>query len=91
LRLLIESGVDIHQKFPGDNTVLHLHLANDRTSPNTEKIIEMTTMLIAAGADINARNADGKTPLCMAREGKYKPTEYVERMTSFMIENGAVE
>lgn len=57
---ILDSGGDVHQRDQAENAVLH-HAAAIQES------VELGSFLIRYGADVNAVNADGNTPLDLAR------------------------
>ncbi len=57
---ILDSGGDVHQRDQAENAVLH-HAAAIQGS------VELGSFLIRYGADVNAVNADGNTPLDVAR------------------------
>ncbi len=59
-KLLIKRGFDLKQGDYADNTALHQAVKGKHG-----KLIDL---LISKNADVNAKNQDGKTPLCLAVE-----------------------
>jgi len=57
VRMLLEAGVDPTATCSNGNTALHESVAGDGTN------LVAATELLNAGADVNARNNDGQTPL----------------------------
>ncbi len=57
---LLDSGEDVHQRDQAKNSVLHRAAA-------IQGSVEIGAFLIRYGADVNAVNGDGKTPLDVAR------------------------
>ncbi len=57
---ILDSGGDVHQRDQAENAVLH-HAAAIQGS------VELGAFLIRYGADVNAVNGDGNTPLDVAR------------------------
>jgi ankyrin repeat protein len=63
VRILLEAGAAIPHNRPGDDPLLVQVMKHDRPSASREL---GTLRLIAAGADVNASNEDGDTPLKQA-------------------------
>ena len=85
IKVLIEAGANInHRKKNGDN-VLHFTLERPDTI-RTEFAIE----LVKLGADVNALNAKGQSPLNLLRGRKhYKWSRDEETLEKLLIKNGA--
>ncbi len=65
-RVLLESGYEVdHREDPSRKTALHLAAA----MPFTSDASAVVTLLIEAGADVDARTAKGRTPLAVALAG----------------------
>jgi ankyrin repeat protein len=68
VKLLISAGVDVNLKGPGvGQTPLHVTWMQ----PNTQAAIEIATILLDSGANVNARNMLGFTPLISAITAVY--------------------
>ena len=63
--LLQHYNINVKEVDGNRNTALHYNVSND---PQTEEDTEIGKMLIAAGADIQSANFDGKTPQDMAMD-----------------------
>lgn len=59
IKQLLAQGMDVNAKGPSDNTLLHFAA---RTG-----YLHVASLLISIGADLNARNDSGQTPLQVAR------------------------
>ena len=62
VRLLLDAGASVHLKNDAQDTALHLAARRGRT--------EAARLLLEANADFLARDADGRTPLFHAIEGR---------------------
>jgi ankyrin repeat protein len=62
---LIDAGANIHARSIFGATPLHLAIS----SVVTEASLETVRILLSAGADTNAADQDGRTPLDKARDG----------------------
>lgn len=88
VKILLAAGADPNAADePYGYTVLHSAAeafgAPDSTQTEIDNITETVRLLLAAGAKINVKNADGHTPLFYARQ-QYRP--YVEKL---LLEAGA--
>lgn len=61
---LIEKDAFVNHALTNGDTPLHLAVLHGR--------VEVAESLIRAGADVNARNAEGKTPFDLATDEKSK-------------------
>ena len=61
----LEEGADVHVRYEHDNTVLHHAASLDAA---------VTTLLLEAGAQVNARNNTGRTPLHWAAANRNSAT-----------------
>ncbi len=57
-----------------------LHWLADIAAIGGDSRVEMLCVLVAHGADINARSADGETPLTLAREASGQGDELAEEL-----------
>ena len=63
VRALIELGADVHYRDWGGDTALHCAVQGDQE----EAAVEVTQLLLAAGADASAADDDGEMPLHMVK------------------------
>jgi ankyrin repeat protein len=72
MRVLLERGADVTLQTSGNGYdpagMTALHEFADTTSLNERNNIAKAELLMAAGADVNARDASGRTPSRVARE-----------------------
>jgi uncharacterized protein len=74
VRLLLDHGADVNLKYLHDMTPLHIVLHRDHWEGRADTFkerYEFATLLIERGADLAARDEDGKTALDYARERGY--------------------
>ena len=74
-KLMLEGGGDIHMRVSGGNNLVHMLVLGSK-KPNTENhqttnlaistFEEMLKLLVSYGADVNAQNGEGQTPLHLA-------------------------
>ncbi len=57
-----------------------LHWLTDMAAAGGDRRVEMLRALVARGADINTRSADGETPLMLAREAGGQGDELAEEL-----------
>jgi ankyrin repeat protein len=79
VKLLLEAGIDPNARGAGGNTPLHEAMSGDGSN------LVAAEELLAAGADINAINDDGMTPLLLHYETLF---DY-DRVVPFMLKHGA--
>jgi ankyrin repeat protein len=60
VKLELQEGADINEKFAGDETALHAAAVNGH--------VELVKFLLSQGADRTAKDVNGVTPLEMARQ-----------------------
>ena len=63
LQLFLEKGLDVNQVNSNNETLLHVAAVRHR---NITMLLEIVSLLLEAGADVNATDIDGKSPLVMA-------------------------
>ncbi|RWS26208.1 Poly(ADP-ribose) polymerase pme-5-like protein [Leptotrombidium deliense] len=84
--LVASKGVDVKEvDIDSGNTALH-YLVD---SPNGESILEAVKSLVANGADVNAVNKDGSTPLHLLVNARTGETDTIYDVEEFLIESGA--
>ena len=66
VRALIELGADIHHRSIGAETAFHVAVRHDNVEMVEQQAVEMTRLLLAAGADPKAANVHGCMPLHVA-------------------------
>ena len=76
----LDRGEDVHSKDPSGNSVLH--------QAATQGVVELGAFLIRYGADVNAVNGDGQTPLDFARSAS-KP-EFEQLLLAYGARSGTV-
>ena len=104
---LVEAGADVNARDDSANTPLHAARSNpaprrctppagagSRPCAPAGKGPEVVTLLLEAGADVNARNAQGGTPLLHAAQGLTDPDSRTEgtagpAIVSALLEAGA--
>ena len=59
-----------------------LHWLADMAAAGGDSRVEMLRSLVARGADIDARSADGETPLMLAREASGQGDELAEELVA---------
>eukprot|EP00899_Mesostigma_viride_P017184 jgi/Mesvir1/25467/Mv01732-RA.3 len=83
VRLLIEKGADVNAAHPKyQNTPLHLAATHDKPDsqtffgasarPPVDGQMDTVQLLLEKGADVSARNKNGKTPHKMAVDGNFR-------------------
>lgn len=84
LPLLLEYGATAHTRGDGQTA---LHIICDLNSQNFQ---EAVSLLLAAGADINALDAKGRTPLDLLEQStRHENRDNVSRNCEFLIQLGA--
>ena len=68
---LLAAGADVHVRFPGGKTVLHLAIEHEEFHGYTNLIRD----LLEAGADPNLKDKNGDYPLLQILYGGYEPLE----------------
>jgi ankyrin repeat protein len=83
--VFIQRGGDVHHRDNDGRTPLHWFAASEET-PTSKHSLEVIEMLLAEGADVNARTSSGATPLSILR--KKHPTRHIRKM---LIDAGGTE
>lgn len=78
VELLIEKGIDVHQKTPAGKTALHFNAADGRSDQP-----RITEMLLKAGIDVHACKVDKQSALHLACRSGY------EEVANLLIRAGA--
>jgi ankyrin repeat protein len=79
---LLNAGAAVTDTDPQGNTPLHLAAAMSTQS--------MVQMLVEKGADVNAKNQKGETPLMKAQTNNYKgKTEQKDKIIAYLTKKGA--
>ncbi len=81
VRILLESGADVEGDCPGITPLLVLANPKNHTDIPTNKLLEMCTILIEYGADVNFKPKNGKSFLCECKSVD---------LCKLLIERGAI-
>ncbi|KAN0142123.1 Ankyrin repeat-containing domain protein [Lactarius tabidus] len=80
-QMLLERGVDVHARNKFHATALHLAALSGRP--------DIVKLLLDHGANPNAENGQGRTPLDSVTRGKYKSREHGVSIARLLLELGA--
>ncbi|KAH8987324.1 ankyrin repeat-containing domain protein [Lactarius akahatsu] len=80
-RLLLEHGTDVHTRDEDHGTTLHSAAFGGR--------LGLAQVLLQCGANPNAKNKWGETPLHLLSRGKYYPQEHGVGIARLLLERGA--